>query len=49
MGYDMAHGNRMEAARLLNVGKTTVYRKLREYGLSEADDVSCMLTTFHAP
>jgi hypothetical protein len=27
----------MEAARLLRVGKSTVYRKLKEYGLSETD------------
>jgi DNA-binding NtrC family response regulator len=27
------HGNRAEAARLLNIGIATLYRKLREYGL----------------
>jgi DNA-binding NtrC family response regulator len=27
-----AEGNRIEAARLLSIGKTTLYRKLREYG-----------------
>jgi hypothetical protein len=27
----------MEAARLLRVGKSTVYCKLKEYGLSETD------------
>ena len=31
----LAHtqGNRAEAARLLNIGITTLYRKLKEYGL----------------
>lgn len=28
-----AHGNRAEAARLLNIGIATLYRKLKEYGL----------------
>ena len=28
------HGNKVEAARLLNIGLTTVYRKIAEYGLS---------------
>ena len=28
-----AHGNRAEAARLLNIGVATLYRKLKEYGL----------------
>jgi len=27
------HGNRTEAARLLNIGVATLYRKLKEYGL----------------
>lgn len=27
-----ANGNKIEAARLLSIGKTTLYRKLREYG-----------------
>jgi len=27
------HGNRAEAARLLNIGVATLYRKLKEYGL----------------
>jgi DNA-binding NtrC family response regulator len=26
-------GNKVEAARLLNIGLTTVYRKIEEYGL----------------
>lgn len=29
-----AEGNKLEAARLLSIGKTTLYRKLREYGNS---------------
>jgi DNA-binding NtrC family response regulator len=29
-----AHGNKAEAARLLNIGLTTLYRKLEEYGLA---------------
>jgi DNA-binding NtrC family response regulator len=29
------HGNRAEAARLLNIGIATLYRKLKEYGLAE--------------
>ena len=28
------HGNKVEAARLLNIGLTTIYRKMMEYGLS---------------
>jgi two-component system, NtrC family, response regulator len=28
------HGNKAEAAKLLNIGLTTVYRKIAEYGLS---------------
>jgi two-component system, NtrC family, response regulator len=28
------HGNKVEAAKLLNIGLTTVYRKIAEYGLS---------------
>jgi len=28
------HGNKVEAARLLNIGLTTVYRKMEEYGLN---------------
>jgi DNA-binding NtrC family response regulator len=30
-----AKGDKLEAARLLSIGKTTLYRKLREYGRGE--------------
>jgi transcriptional regulator with PAS, ATPase and Fis domain len=31
---DHTRGNKVEAARLLNIGLTTVYRKMEEYGLN---------------
>ncbi len=30
-------GDRLRAAKLLGIGKTTIYRKLREYGMTEGD------------
>lgn len=29
---DHLHGDKLEAAKLLGIGKTTLYRKLKEYG-----------------
>jgi two-component system response regulator HydG len=33
-------GDKLMAARLLGIGKTTLYRKLKEYGLTEAVDAT---------
>jgi len=33
---ETTHGDRLRAAQLLGIGKTTIYRKIREYGLEEA-------------
>jgi two-component system response regulator HydG len=35
---EATQGDRLRAARLLGIGKTTIYRKLKEYGLEEAAD-----------
>jgi two-component system response regulator HydG len=32
------HGDKLMAARLLQIGKTTLYRKLKEYGIAEPTD-----------
>jgi two-component system response regulator HydG len=32
------NGDKLMAARLLGIGKTTLYRKLKEYGVTEAQD-----------
>ena len=37
-------GDKLMAARLLGIGKTTLYRKLKEYGLAERRRVDGQLT-----
>ena len=32
----LLHGDKLKAAKLLGIGKTTLYRKLKEYGISES-------------
>ena len=33
------NGDKLTAARLLGIGKTTLYRKLKEYGISDDPEV----------
>jgi transcriptional regulator of acetoin/glycerol metabolism len=34
------NGDKLMAAKLLGIGKTTLYRKLKEYGLSGAEELN---------
>jgi two-component system response regulator HydG len=34
---DKLHGDKLLAAKLLGIGKTTLYRKLKEYGVAAGD------------
>jgi transcriptional regulator with PAS, ATPase and Fis domain len=33
---EKTHGDRVRAAKLLGIGKTTIYRKIKEYSLGAA-------------
>jgi two-component system response regulator HydG len=33
------NGDKLTAARLLGIGKTTLYRKLKEYGISDESEI----------
>jgi len=32
----LTHGDKLRAAKLLEIGKTTLYRKLKEYGIADS-------------
>jgi two-component system response regulator HydG len=34
------NGDKLTAARLLGIGKTTLYRKLKEYGIADEPEVN---------
>ena len=34
------NGDKLTAARLLGIGKTTLYRKLKEYGISDEPEIN---------
>ncbi|MGH9449401.1 MAG: sigma-54-dependent transcriptional regulator [Terriglobia bacterium] len=42
---ETAGGDRLRAAKLLGIGKTTIYRKLKEYGIEDADPVTALHET----
>jgi two-component system response regulator HydG len=42
------HGDKLMAARQLGIGKTTLYRKLKEYGINELPDTSLMAANSNA-